>query len=411
MTTTAANTGAKPSTLRPIPADMPIIDYDHSKRSAPLAHWTRLDEFAKQAPIVWNDFGPGFWMVMDYELVKEAYQTPEIFTSDSIIATDPNPQHQWIPTMVNAPDHVKYRQILNPVFSPGAVAKHEPHARMAVNRIIDRFIDEGSVEVMNAFCGDVPTEIFLGMIGLPMADASMVATWVADVFDHVHDLDHAPMLAALSQIGEYFGEKLAERRAHPDRASRDIVALLVDAQIDGQSIPDADILNICNTLTLAGLDTVRAQLGHAFLHLATHPSDRERLLREPELWPSAVEEMLRLYAIVSNDSRKVGADVDFHGCPMKKGDMAMMALGPACRDARFFADPLTFVPDREHNRHLAFAAGPHRCLGSHIARMELLVALQEWHRRIPEYRVAPGGLGEERGSQMSLLRLDLEWDV
>ena len=108
--------------------------------------------------------------------------------------------------------------------------------------------------------------------------------------------------------------------------------MLCGSRFDGDFIDDDEILNICNTLTLAGLDTVRSQLGHAFLHFATHPDDRRRMLAEPTLWPSAIEELLRLYAVVSNDSRKLATDLDFHGCPMKKGDMAMMALGPACRD-------------------------------------------------------------------------------
>lgn len=400
----------KPSQRRQIPADIPIVEYDHSRPATALAHFDRLHELAAESKVWWNDHGPGFWMVMEYEWVKEAYQNAEVFTSDSILATDPNPTHKWIPTMTAGADHLRYRQLLNKVFSPAAVAAHEERSRAAVNRIIDRLEASGRAEMMRDFCGEVPCEIFLGMIGLPMSDAPQMAIWVGEVFDHMHDLDGTRRNNALGEIGQYFQGKLDDWRRRPDDEVTDVVGMLARADYDGRPLEDHEILNICNTLALAGLDTVRSQLGHTFLHLATHPEDRARVVADPSLWPSTIEESLRYYAIVSNDGRKLSQDIDFHGCPMKKGDMVMLSLAPACRDAATFPDPDHFDVAREPNRHIAFAAGPHRCLGSHLARMEMLVALEEWHKRIPDYRLSAGSPGPERGAQMSLVTLGIEWE-
>jgi cytochrome P450 len=140
---------------------------------------------------------------------------------------------------------------------------------------------------------------------------------------------------------------------------------------------------------MAGLDTVTQQLAYSFLHLATHQSDRQRLVDEPAIIPVAIEELIRYYATVT-PGRKVMEDTDFHGCPMKAGQIVFMPLCGGTRDASEFpaADRVDF--DRVNNHHMAFGAGPHRCVGSHLARRELRIAFEEWHLKIPEYRLAPG---------------------
>jgi cytochrome P450 len=160
---------------------------------------------------------------------------------------------------------------------------------------------------------------------------------------------------------------------------------------------------------MAGLDTVSIQLSYAFWHLACHPADRGRLVKEPALIPSAVEEFLRLFAFVA-PARKVMRDVDFHGCPLKAGDMVLVPLSAATRDPSHFADATAFVPERENNNHIAFGAGPHRCLGSHLARRELRVALEEWHQRIPDYRLTEGVAVIEHGGMYGIDALELSWD-
>ena len=162
---------------------------------------------------------------------------------------------------------------------------------------------------------------------------------------------------------------------------------------------------------LAGLDTTRSQLGYIYWHLATHPDLRHQLIAEPELIPTAVEEFCRLYGLLLQTGRKVARDVDFHGCPMKAGDVVWLGLSSADRDPRRFEDPDEFVLDRGRNPHMAFGAGAHHCLGAHLARRELAIALEEWHQRIPEYRLADESPLVERGGQLALLEVPLVWDV
>jgi cytochrome P450 len=173
-------------------------------------------------------------------------------------------------------------------------------------------------------------------------------------------------------------------------------------------VPDADMIDIMVTLTLGSLDTLKSQLGWCFYHLATHRQDRERLIAEPDLVPSAVEEFLRAYPIVPM-ARKVTSDVDFHGCPMRKGDMVMLTYPSATRDPRQFPDPDKVVIDRFPNRHIAFGASEHRCLGSHLARAELQTAIREWHKLIPDYRLDSDEVPLAHGGQISLMSLPLSW--
>jgi cytochrome P450 len=170
----------------------------------------------------------------------------------------------------------------------------------------------------------------------------------------------------------------------------DLLTTALGWEIGGQPIPQNDMLSWCLLMFMAGLDTVSIQLSYAFWYLAGHPADRARLVTEPSLIPGAVEEFLRLFAFVA-PARKVTQDVDFHGCPLKKGDMVLVPLSAATRDPGSFDDPTVFVPERAVQNHIAFGVGPHRCLGSHLARRELRVALEEWHTRIDSHQPVYSG--------------------
>ena len=147
-----------------------------------------------------------------------------------------------------------------------------------------------------------------------------------------------------------------------------------------------------------------------FLHLARNDDDRQRIVNEPAIIPTAVEEFVRAYAIVI-PARKVMQDIDVQGCPMKAGDMVNIPLAAATRDEAAFTDATSVYITRKPNNHIGFGAGPHRCLGSHLARQELRIALAEWHKRIPDYRVAPDAQMLESGSQLGLESLPLVWDI
>jgi cytochrome P450 len=225
------------------------------------------------------------------------------------------------------------------------------------------------------------------------------------------DPDMSKMKAAMYSVNDYFAVLVEERRKNP---AEDLVSTALTWRIDGKPIPDADLLGMCVLMFMAGLDTVTQQLAYSFLHLATHDADRHRIAQEPDLIPAAIEELIRYYATVT-PGRRVMQDTDFHGCPMKEGQIVFMPLLAGTRDGEEFpnADKVDF--DREANHHMAFGAGPHRCVGSHLARRELRIAFEEWHKLVPDYHLAPGFdpadiVEHSGGGVFGLDRLQLVWD-
>ena len=176
-------------------------------------------------------------------------------------------------------------------------------------------------------------------------------------------------------------------------------------------LPRDDVVTVCLTMMAAGLDTTRSALGYFFHHLATHPDHRQLLVDDPALIPEAVEELLRLYGLLIQDGRYVAEDIEFHGCPLKKGDVIWLGLAAASRDPRRFDRPDEFLLGREFTKHLAFGTGAHRCLGAHLARAELVIVLEEWLARIPHFELAADEPLTERGGQLMLLSVPLRWEV
>jgi cytochrome P450 len=187
-------------------------------------------------------------------------------------------------------------------------------------------------------------------------------------------------------VYEYFNEVLDAREVTRED---DLLSLFLDAEVDGQRLTRNDILDICFLFLIAGLDTVTATLDCMFAFLAQHPEHRQQLVDDPSMIPSAIEELLRWETPVMGVVRASLEDTSLGGCPVKKGDQVMLMIGSANTDEAEFEDAGSVRFDREANRHIAFGGGIHRCLGSHLARLELRVALREWHRRIPEYSVEP----------------------
>lgn len=213
------------------------------------------------------------------------------------------------------------------------------------------------------------------------------------------------MMAVMS----YFTELIRDRREHPNGDGSDILSRALTWEINGARISDQDLLDFCLLMFMAGLDTVAAQLTFSWWHLANHDEDRKHIVADPSLIPSAIEEFLRYYAFVT-PGRKVVQDTEIAGCPIKAGQMVYLPLVSANRDPREFDDADRVILEREGNRHIAFGAGPHRCLGSSLARQELRVAMEMWHERIPEYRVPDGVEIREHGGQIGIDNLPLVWD-
>jgi cytochrome P450 len=390
--------------------------------AAPWATWDRLREesrafVASEAAEHWN-----VWTLMRYDDVHEALRTPELFSSRSVLHVYDGPKlvdpaeadavRGMIPEELDPPEHTKYRQLLTPLFAPQSIDTLEPMVQSWCVELIDGFVGRGHCDLNRDFARQYPTMIFLRLMGLPKGGVGDFVERVDAGMRQAADLGFSEAQsmtgAYIAAMSGYMNAVLEERR---DQREDDIVSYLLDLEVDGRPLDDDELRQICTLLYAAGLDTVAGQLGYAFLHLARHPEHRRLVTGQPDRIPAFVEEALRMYSIVTTN-RIVTRDVEFAGCPMKAGDRVLLSIPAADRDPLAFPDADRFDVDRPNNRHIAFAAGPHRCLGSHLARLELRVAVEEWHRRIPEYRVAEGAdVQFHVGGVAGVDNLPLVWNV
>lgn len=295
-----------------------------------------------------------------------------------------------IPLQIDPPEHKKYRKLLDPYLEPRKMARLEGEVVGLVNELIDRFESRGSCEFLEEFAVPLPCTVFLRLLGLPLEDL--------DLFLHIKEgiirghgertlaAQFEARRAAGQQCYEYFEQAL-------DRIQRDRVeGLLLDlleAEVEGDRLTRDEIMDICYLFIIAGLDTVTDSLCCFFTFLADHPEHRGQIVRDPALIPNAVEELLRWESPVSGVARVATEDTEINGCPVHRGENLFVLVGAANTDPEAVEDASTVDFHRETNRHFAFGSGIHRCLGSHLARLELRVALREWHRRIPDYHIPP----------------------
>ncbi|MDT3441397.1 MULTISPECIES: cytochrome P450 [unclassified Pseudofrankia] len=398
-----------------VPSGCPVVHLDVSPALEAGSYWRKADELREMGQAIFNTMAQGYWMFTRYDEVREIYQRPEIFSSESITPWEPEPVYRFVPTQIDPPEHSKYRQILSRWFAPAAINGVGPAAEVICRRLVAQIAPHGGCDFVAEFAMRYPTEVFLTVLGLPASDADLFVPWVEDFFRGFGgDLAQQEAMAqALGAMRQYWIDALDERRDEPVPRDGDLASHLLHATLDGEPLDETVILDILTVLVLAGLDTTRGELGYLFRHLATNPDDRHRLLAEPELIPSAVEETLRLYTIVFGDGRKVTRDIEFHGCPLRTGDMVYGLVSGANRDPRVYDRADQFVLGRMANNHLGFAAGPHRCLGAHLARRVMQIALEEWLKVIPDFRVTTDAPLLERGggSMMTLLTLPLAWEA
>jgi cytochrome P450 len=330
-------------------------------------------------------------VISRYEDVAWALRHPEVFSSGAE-AVSIGQEQPLIPLQVDPPDHSKYRRLLDPQFSPKRMAELEGGAREFVNRLIDGFAGRGSCDFHEEFATPLPSTIFLLLMGLPIDDLPIFLQWRDNTVRpdvEPGDFDGAARIREQTghEITQYFERAIESRRANPDDG---LLTRLVNAEIEGRPLNREELLGTCHLLILGGLDTVTATLDCSIAYLAHHPERRRELVEKPELTAAAVEELLRWETPVQMVARVVKQDATIGGVEVKAGDRVTVLIGAADGDDREFDDVETVSFTRQANRHVAFGAGPHRCLGSHLARLELRVAIEEFHRRIPDYRIPDG---------------------
>lgn len=342
-------------------------------------------------PVRWEQ-GVAFFRYAD---VVQATRNPAIVSNDPVTRKPMGmgSEEPLIPLNLDGEEHRTFRRLLDPLFGPRAVAYLEPSIASLANDLIDGFINEGQVEFHDRFALPLPGTIFLSMFGLPLDDLEFledckdgcIKTGASDVLEM-----HRLAVIAGNRLRDYLNTELDRREQHSE-PSADLLTRLMTFEVDGQRLTRDQLLNVMHLLMIAGLDTVTASLTCIVGWLARHPREQQMLMADPSRLPAAIEELMRFEnPVLSGGMRYAVADTEIAGVPIRKGDKIDVCWTTADLDPEQFSDPLTVDLDRPANRHIAFASGIHRCLGSHLARLELRTAIGTLHQRLASYTIAPG---------------------
>ena len=378
-------------------ADRPLDAYRALRTHRPV----HRGEFAGRPSVYVSTFADVMW----------ALRHPEVFSSAE--ALDISPDQPLIPLQVDPPEHTQYRRLLNPEFVPREIAQLEPDVRSLVRSLLDGFADRGACDFHEEFATPLPSTVFLALMGLPQDDLATFLRWRDQTIRPdvaPGDLEGAARIREQTghEITAYFEALIDEKIANPDDR---LMTRIINASIDGRRLSRKELLGICHLLLLGGLDTVTATLDCMISWLAEHPVERRRLADDPSLVPSAVEELLRHETPVVVVPRVMKQGVTMGGVELKAGDPVTIVLGAANTDDAEFGDAEGVDLARDPNKHVAFGAGNHLCLGAHLARLELRVALEEFHARIPDYRLAEGTELHFSPAIRQVHSLPLVWDV
>ncbi|OSC31623.1 cytochrome P450 [Mycobacterium europaeum] len=320
--------------------------------------------------------------------VEFVAKRPELFSSARAFDRLGSPV-PLVPIAIDPPDHTRFRRLLDPFFSPRKMAEREPELRRQAGELIDAIKERGECEFLADVAVPFPTQVFLTLFGLPLEDRDRLVHWKDSILEFTNPASGEPtpeVLALALELYTYLNEHIAARRANP--AGDDLLSQLTALDDEG-GLTDPEILGLCFLFVLAGLDTVTSALGFSFARLAADPELRHTLTADYSLIPYFIEEQLRVDSPVPFAPRVATEDVEIAGCPVAKDTTILISLGGANRDPHQYPDPDTVHLDKQPP-HFAFSRGPHRCLGSHLARLELRLILEEWHNRIPDYALREG---------------------
>lgn len=307
------------------------------------------------------------------------------------------------PLESDAPDHKRLRAVLQPFFQPKAVKARQERIRALAMELIGEIGRRNHCEFIQAFAIRLPTQIFLEMMGLPVTDLAQFLEWE----DTAMGRNGTDGLAETwLKIRTYLDQAIKERRATP---SDDILSQIVHGTAAMGKAPEAEALGMAMILFVAGLDTVVTALGWHFKYLAEHPEDQERLRRDPALIPAAVDEMLRAFSFTTL-TRTAVQDIDVCGVSIRAGERVVCPGALGSRDPQDHLDPSRVDFDRGSLRHLGFGFGQHICVGMHLARLELVTAIECWVRHMPPFRMPDGYRPSWHGGiSFGLDALEIEW--
>lgn len=357
---------------------------DARYESDPYEIW---DELRTSCPIARTERRGGAWLPTTYDDVAAiAYDTDNFSSRRTNVLPEPPGSTLLVapPITSDPPFHTKARRLLLEYFSPKRIAPLEAKTRSICAELLDAIEAKGTptADAAAEYAQHIPVRIIAHMLGIPEEDEAQFTDWAVRIFqDGIDDPDI--VRDAIKEVLAYFDAQVADRRLEP---KDDLLTDLLAKDLDGDPLTNKHLLGTCFLLLMAGIDTTWSGIGASLWHLATHRADRDRLVAEPELLPTAVEEFLRAYSPVTM-AREVIHDVEVNGCPMHAGDRVLLNFPAGNRDPAKFDRADEVVIDRQKNRHFAFGIGIHRCLGSNVARMEMSVAIEAWLSRFPHFEI------------------------
>jgi cytochrome P450 len=360
-------------------------DLDHHGPAFREHNYAIMDDLRERCPVAKSSSWGGWWMITSYDAVFDACQDPGLFSSDVRKAIPPNGAGPLIPIDMDPPVLQKYRKLLLPYMSPKAAAREEPGLRAMANTLIDAFAETGRADLAEQLFTPLPARWILSLLDF---DESRWPEWIKWLHSMVHDRAAEPekALAGVMNVQGEIMREIAARRAAP--GGRGVLSDLIVADVEGERLGDEELVGIVILLLLGGMDTTAGLTGNAFLTIDADPELRRRLMAEPEILPRATEEFLRHDTPAQGLTRIVTRDEEWHGRQLRAGDRVMLMFAAANRDPAVFDEPGRIDLDRAENRHMSFALGVHRCLGSNFARTMFQVMLTELLRRLPDVHVA-----------------------
>jgi cytochrome P450 len=386
-------------------------DFSHLEPEWSADPYPIQDDLRQRCPIAHTERFGGGWLPTRYEDVAAIAYDTEHFSSRSVIMSNFRPPRELAPVggsppiSSDPPFHHDARRLLLPVFTKTGVTRHEPAARAFCHSLIDAFGEWDVVDAAYDYAQHIPMRVIADMLGFPPEDGPQFREFVEDLLEGIN----LPPEQRIERVGRLFDYLRAQVAEHLDHPRDDLTTYLLNAELYGRKLDPAHVVGTMALLLIAGIDTTWSAIGVSLWHLAKDPGDRGRLAAEPGLLPTAVEEFLRAYAPVTM-ARLVKQDMHWRGVDMKADDWILLSFPAANRDPDQFDQAGEVVIDRAVNRHAAFGLGIHRCVGSHLARMELRTALEVWLERIPEFTLAdPSAVtwaaGQIRGPRTLPLRI------
>jgi cytochrome P450 len=386
-------------------------DFSHADPQWAADPFPIQDDLRQRCPIAHTERFGGVWLPTRYDDVAAIAHDTERFSSRAIIISNFRPSLDLAPIggsppiSSDPPFHHDARKLLLSAFTKTSISRYEESTRAFCHALIDGFAGQDVVDAAEDYAKYIPMRVIADMLGFPPQDTARFAQFVEDVIGGV-DLPPEERGERLRPLFDYLYDQV---RDHVENPRDDLTSHLINVELYGSKLQPEHVVGTIVLLLIAGIDTTWSAIGASLWHLASHPADRERLVAAPEALPTAIEELLRAYAPVTM-ARLVKEDMHFGDVDMKADDWILLSFPAANRDPAHFERADQVVIDREVNRHAAFGLGIHRCLGSHLARMELRVALEVWLDRIPEFSLAdPSAVswstGQIRGPRALPLRI------